>query len=108
MDIQLDHLSLNELQVLRLKIDQEVEKRQAQVRKEGLEKIKQLAAEYGLSIDELKALGNSAKTTAKRGSVPPKYRDPNDPTNTWTGRGRKPKWVEAYLASNGSLEEIAI
>jgi|OM-RGC.v1.029715376 DNA-binding protein H-NS len=108
MDIQLEHLSLSELQVLRSKVDQELEKRQSEIRKEGLEKIKQLAAEYGLSVDELKALANPTKTSAKRGSVPPKYRDPSNPKNTWTGRGRKPKWVEAYLASNGSLDEIAI
>jgi DNA-binding protein H-NS len=108
MDIQLEHLSLNELQVLRTTVDQEIQKRQAQVRQEGLEKIKQLATEYGLSVDELKALGNTNKTTAKRSPVPPKYRDPNNPSNTWTGRGRKPKWVEAYLAANGSLEDIAI
>lgn len=108
MDIQLDSLSLNELQVLNKKVDQEIEKRRAQVRKEGLEKIKQLAAEYGLSVDELKALGQSGKSASKRGSVAPKYRDPNNPANTWTGRGRKPKWVESYLEANGSLEAIAI
>ena len=45
---------------------------------------------------------------SKRGSVAPKYRDPKDSENTWTGRGRKPKWVEAFLNSGGQLEQIAI
>ena len=29
-------------------------------------------------------------------------------TNFWSGRGRKPKWVEAHLAKGGKLEEILI
>lgn len=59
--MELEHLSLSELQVLRARVDQEIEKRQMQVRKEGLEKIKSIAAEYGLSADELKSLsGNKA------------------------------------------------
>ena len=52
--MQLDHMSLSELQVLRARVDQEIEARRVQVRKEGLEKIKSIAAEYGLSVDELK------------------------------------------------------
>ena len=106
--MQLDHLSLNELQVLRLEVDQEIESRRVQVRKEGLEKIKSIAAEYGLSTDELKTLTALNKTAAKRGVVPPKYRDPNNAANTWTGRGRKPKWVEEYLATGSTLSAIAI
>jgi DNA-binding protein H-NS len=105
--LELEHLSLNELQVLRVRVDQEIEKRRIQVRKEGLEKIKSIAAEYGLSADELKSL-SANKVSSKRGSVAPKYRDPNNPEQTWTGRGRKPKWVEAFLNTGGQLEQITI
>ncbi|NBS11868.1 MAG: H-NS histone family protein [Gammaproteobacteria bacterium] len=106
--MQLDHMSLSELQVLRTRVDQEIDTRRVQVRKEGLEKIKSIAAEYGLSADELKQISASGKVAAKRGSVAPKYRDPNNAENTWTGRGRKPKWVESFLARGGQLEQIAI
>jgi len=105
--VELEHLSLSELQVLRARVDQEMEKRRAQVRKEGLEKIKSIAAEYGLSAEELKLL-SGAKSSGKRGSVAPKYRDPSNSENTWTGRGRKPKWVEAFLNGGGRLEQITI
>jgi len=53
----------------------------------------------------------SKKTAAKKktgGKVPPKYRNPENPDDTWTGRGRKPKWVEAALASGKSLDDIKI
>ena len=105
--MELEHLNLSELQVLRAHVDQEMEKRRAQVKKEGLAKIKSIAAEYGLSADELKLLAGS-KSAVKRGSVAPRYRDPKNVENTWTGRGRKPKWVEAFLNDGGSLEQITI
>lgn len=51
------------------------------------------------------------KATAKKKTgrkVPPKYRNPDNASETWTGRGRKPKWVEAALASGKSLDDIKI
>ncbi len=35
-----------------------------------------------------------------------KYRNPDDDGQTWTGRGKKPLWVSAWLAKGGTLEEI--
>ena len=61
---------------------------------EGLKKIKLIAAEYGLSASELKNLSVvkarkvKRKTVKKRGPVAPKYRDPSNSTNTWTGGPR--------------------
>ena len=34
------------------------------------------------------------------------YRNPSDPWDTWNGRGRKPKWVQKWLAEGRSLEEL--
>lgn len=107
--MQLDHLSLSELQVLRVKVDEEIEQRRQDVRKEGLEKIKSIAAEYGLTPEEIKLL-NAGKSgsAAKRGPVPIKYRDPKNPQNVWTGRGRQPKWVRAHVESGGDLQALVI
>ena len=37
-----------------------------------------------------------------------KYRDPENPSATWTGRGRKPNWVVAALERGMSLDELSI
>jgi DNA-binding protein H-NS len=37
-----------------------------------------------------------------------KYRNPDNPSETWAGRGRPPKWVQAALESGQSLEDLAI
>ncbi len=43
-----------------------------------------------------------------RAHVPPKYRNPNNPAETWTGRGRQPKWVVAKLAEGVALNDLKI
>jgi DNA-binding protein H-NS len=43
-----------------------------------------------------------------RGAVPPKYRNPEDPLETWAGRGLKPRWLAAALKSGGKLDDFAI
>jgi DNA-binding protein H-NS len=40
--------------------------------------------------------------------VQQKYRDPANPTRTWSGRGRQPGWVIAHLESGKKLEELLI
>ena len=40
-----------------------------------------------------KATG-AVKKSGPRGKVAPKYKNPADPTQTWTGRGKAPKWIE--------------
>jgi len=42
------------------------------------------------------------------GGVEAKYKNPNDVSQTWTGRGRKPAWVQAQLDEGFSLEDLAI
>jgi DNA-binding protein H-NS len=41
-------------------------------------------------------------------SVLPKYRNPKKPSETWSGRGRRPRWVQAQLGSGKRLEDFLI
>ena len=43
-----------------------------------------------------------------RGLVPPKYRNPDNPDETWAGRGLKPRWLAAALKSCKKIEHFAI
>jgi DNA-binding protein H-NS len=42
------------------------------------------------------------------GSVPPKYRNPNDPSQTWAGRGLQPHWLRDALKSGKKLDSFLI
>ena len=112
--MKLTRLSLSQLETLQKKVNREIEKRRSKAQEEGLKKIKLIAAEYGLTANELKGISSSTrslttkKVVKKRGPVAPKYRDPSNAENTWTGRGRTPRWVEAFLNDGGRLEQITI
>lgn len=64
-----------------------------------------LALTRGFTIAEL---FGSEKAKGSRGKVAPVYRDPENPENTWTGRGRKPKWLVAALESGKSIDDFRI
>ena len=68
--------------------------------------IHKIAADLGMSIGDL--IGGSLKVKRPTRSVPAKYRNPNDHAETWTGRGRKPKWVKAELEAGNALENFEI
>lgn len=53
-------------------------------------KIAALAREHGFDVRELVGGGKG-----RNGAVAVKYRDPQNPNNTWTGRGRMPRWMAA-------------
>jgi DNA-binding protein H-NS len=44
----------------------------------------------------------------RRGAVAPKYRNPENPTETWAGRGLKPRWLTTAMKGGKSLEDFAI
>src|SRR5579864_7479679 len=52
--------------------------------------------------------GKGFKAGARGGSVPPKYRNPDNPAETWAGRGLKPRWLAAALKSGKKIEHFAI
>jgi DNA-binding protein H-NS len=43
-----------------------------------------------------------------RSSVAPKYRNPDHPSETWAGRGLKPRWLAAAIKGGKKLEDFAI
>jgi len=49
-----------------------------------------------------------ADTGDSRSQVAPKYRNPDNHSETWSGRGRKPKWVEDKIAGGKSLNDLLI
>ena len=49
-----------------------------------------------------------ARGFGARGSVAPKYRNPENPAETWAGRGLKPRWLAAAIKSGKKLEDFLI
>jgi len=93
--LNLDKMSYAELSELRSQVERLMAEKQTSERSALRQKMAEMAEAAGTSLDAL--LG---KTRKGKGSVAPKYRDPKNPENTWTGRGRMPLWMVA--ATKGS------
>jgi len=63
------------------------------------------AEEMGLVFDDV--LGVKKKTKSTRKPARPKYQNPNG-DQTWTGKGRQPKWVAEHVSTGGKLEDLLI
>lgn len=104
MEMNVEAMSLSELKALRAKVDRAIVTFEERQKKAALAELDEVARKMGFSLAEL-----TGATVAKaRKPVAPKYANPANEAETWTGRGRKPKWVEAALASGKSLEDLAI
>jgi DNA-binding protein H-NS len=53
-------------------------------------------------------LGAKGGRGGARGAVAPKYRNPDNPAETWAGRGLQPRWLAAALKSGKKLEDFSI
>jgi DNA-binding protein H-NS len=67
------------------------------------EKILHVARSAGLSEKDLRAI--KAPKTPKQSTVEVKHRNPADPTQQWSGRGRQPARAKAWIASGKSVGE---
>ena len=88
-------LSKLEVEIARLKAEKQNEERAAL-----REKMAAMAREHGFDMGELFGAGRKGK-----GSVAPKYRDPKNSENTWTGRGRMPRWMVAATKGGKAKKE---
>ncbi len=102
----LEGMTVKELRALKEKIGNAIVEREEDERAQLRAKMEALAAESGLTIDDV--LG-SRRGKGSRGQVAVKYRNPDKPSETWTGRGRKPNWLAEKLSRRGvKIEDFAV
>ena len=102
----LEDLDRHKAEVLR-----SIEQRKKQEKKAVTQQLRELAASKGFSWDELFSDGTVA-TKAKNGrgrykSVP-RFRNPQNPEQTWTGRGTRPQWFKDALNNGVDPQSMAI
>lgn len=113
-------LSLGDLRRLARDIEREIAKRTESTTSRVLREATKLARAAGLELSDLFALAAKPARAKKPAAAPlaaerapkrkirAKYANPADSTQKWTGRGRKPRWVEAHLAAGGNIEDLSI
>jgi DNA-binding protein H-NS len=94
MKIEIDRMSTNDLWSLHLQVTQVLEQR---IRQEKLR-----------LEERLKLLRTSGSERRHYPLVAPKYRNPDQPSETWAGRGKQPRWLVAQLKSGKRIEDFRI
>ncbi len=104
--IDVSKLGLEQLQAVVQAAQQRIDELMEGQRKKALDKVQAAAEAVGMSPAELLKHFGVGKRPKK--PVRPKYRNPENSDETWTGRGRKPEWVVAWLEGGKELAELAI
>ncbi|MGY0559998.1 MULTISPECIES: H-NS histone family protein [unclassified Luteimonas] len=63
---------------------------------------------FGVVATKKTATRKTTKTTTKGRKVPPKYRNPENPEETWTGRGKQPRWMVREIGTGKQVEDFLI
>lgn len=95
-----DNLPLEKLISLRAELDELIEEKRALAKDDLLAEFKEKAEAVGIDFNEL--VGKKSKV------VPVRYRDPAKKTNTYSGRGPKPKWLQDALDAGAKLSDFKV
>lgn len=109
MSVDVKNMSRKEL----IKLQRDIEKALERLKKKDMKAAKaaaeKAAAAHGFSLSELAGSSKApkaAKAVKKAGK--PKYRNPADATQTWTGKGRQPDWFKAATAAGKDPKSLEI
>ncbi|CAM3136321.1 DNA-binding protein H-NS [Paracoccus aminovorans] len=103
-DFDLKTLPLAELKQLQKNVEKAIASFEARRKAEARAAAEAAANQHGFSLSDLAEAASAQKPAASA----PKYRHPENPEITWSGRGRKPKWIAEALEAGKSLADFAV
>ena len=114
-----ENMSRKELMALRANIDKAIASVGDRERRDALKAAEAAARDHGFTLDELMPLMGGQRGRGRRaagvsngasgGPVnAPRYRNPENDEQTWSGRGRRPRWVHDAEAAGRSLQDMEI
>lgn len=101
----LSGLTKRQLDTLKLKIEEALAEQHERDRLAAIKVIEAKSQELGFSLSELI---DPQKRRRAKAPVKPKYQHPENPMVTWSGRGRRPRWVQDWQARGEDLEDLSI
>ena len=103
-NVDLDNMSLDDLKKLQTNVNKAIDSFQDRQRKDALTAAEAAAREMGFTLAELTGVPTKKSKTIS----PAKYRHPENPEQTWTGRGRQPDWMKDAIENGHSKDEFLI
>jgi DNA-binding protein H-NS len=111
MAINLKSMTRKELEKLRVDVDRELKRTIERDKKAAIAAAQKAAREHGFALSDITDEPKAPKPKKKAPKKPPaaaKYQHPEDPSATWTGKGRQPNWIKEAEAAGKSRDEFLI
>lgn len=105
--MNLDKMNLKELLALNERIKAQLPETANRERAAVRGEIDKLLEAKGLKLTDVLGPAGSARRSTKGRAVPIKFRDPKNPENAWSGRGRTPKWFDRKHPERFQVAESA-
>jgi DNA-binding protein H-NS len=106
LSFNLAEMSLKELKKLERDVAAAIEGFDARSKAAAISELEAYARQLGFSLAELTGVEISSKR--QRTPAVAKYRNPEDHADTWSGRGRKPRWFEAALKAGTKVSDLMV
>lgn len=104
----ISQLSVEELKRLQEEAEALIASKKDEAVEDAYQQIIAIAEKVGLSIEQILEYGASKRKKTVRKAVEPRYRSKANPSDTWTGRGKQPRWLVAELEKGAKLEDFLI
>ena len=104
----ISNLSVEELKRLQIEAEALIASKKDQAIEDAYTQINAIAENVGLSIEQILEFGATKRNKGTRKSVDPRYRNKDNAAETWTGRGKQPRWLVAQLEKGAKLEDFLI
>ncbi len=104
----LSNLSSQELADVIARAQKALTEKQRSERKDVIAKIQELASSIGVTVTIQQGTAELKANSRKGSKVAIKYRNPLDPSQTWTGRGVTPRWLKALVESGKNVADFQV
>lgn len=106
--MDLSNMSSADLRNLQEQVKRELKQREGQDLAKAREQILAIAQSVGVPLKDLVGGAGAGRPGRKTGTVAPRYRNPADESQQWTGRGRQPKWVKEWLDAGKDIAGLKV
>lgn len=104
----ISNLSVEELERLTAQAEALIESKKDQKIEDAYNKIIEIAEAVGLTLEQFIEYGSHKRKKTTRKAVEPRYRNQSNAAETWTGRGKQPRWLVAEIEKGAKLEDFLI
>lgn len=100
--VDISHLSVEELVELQSEIENLIIQKKSEVKNELIAEFRAKAESLGIDMSDLVPSLKKKTSSKAKPKLPAKYRNTDNPQETWTGRGKKPTWLVKELENPGT------